>query len=306
MNNYKAPTLPTLLISISFFFLLQVFRILFQRLFGVGLLGEITLGIIYSITNLLPKEWEITFQVVGYLGLILIVFESGLDFNPTLFLSTIRLATLTALIGIILPIAFTFALFSNSNYSISTYESFIIGAALSSTSLGTTLHILKSTFEGELIKTKLGSILISAALLDDIISLVLLSVIQSLGDESSNSLGWTIGRALLAAIVLTAFVPLIIYWIIKPVLKRIKWEEERIEQVDSSILFSIGVVVLSAFLSISYYAGTTVLLGAYLAGVFLSLPSISAQNAFRKAYSRVLEVQNYVRISFASFSTISH
>lgn len=310
MNNYKVPNLINLLILISFLFLLQLFKILFKFLLGIEFIGEILIGIIFSLLNLLPLEFELTFQVLGYFGLILLVFQSGLNFNLNLFKLTLKISILTALIGILLPITFTFILFSTSIYysnNITIYESFIISSALSSTSLGTTLNILSTTlFKGELIKTKLGNILITSALLDDIVSLVLLSIIQSLGNESSSSnisLGWIVGKPLLASIILTTLVPLIIYYIIKPLLKRFKWEEGRIEQINSRILFSIGVVVLSAFLSISYYSGTTVLLGAYLAGVFLSLPSISNQNAFRKSYSHILEVQNYVRLIFL-FSTV--
>lgn len=136
---YEEPSLNTLLVLVSFFFLLQGARVLFQVIFGAGLLGEIGLGVIYGVAGILPVEWEISFQVVGYLGLVLMVFESpqfppqcsvkidsfkltlyvpsgGLDLNAQLFLSTLPIATLSALIGILLPLAFTFALFSAYNY----------------------------------------------------------------------------------------------------------------------------------------------------------------------------------------------
>lgn len=245
--SYTSPDLISLLILISFLFLLQVFRIIFQFIFNAGLLGEIVLGIIYSISNLLSLNQEISFQLIGYLGLILIVFESGLEFDSSLFISTLPVALLTASIGILLPISFTFALFHA--FSFSPLAAFIVGSALSSTSLGTTIHVLKSIPTGEIMDNKLGSIIISGALIDDIISLVLWSVIQSLGnDHTTTSLGWTIGRAILAAVVLIVIVPLLVFGLVKPLLKRFKWES-RVVLFSQEVLFSIGVIVLSGFLS---------------------------------------------------------
>lgn len=126
----------------------------------------------------------------------------GLDFTPQLFIPSLPLATAAAFTGVLLPIAFSFAILSaafgypqlhafscvraSSNsgsielYSFSHVPSTHVfqGAALASTSLGTTFFVLRSqTSKFDLGAVRLGSVLTGAALIDDIIALVLLSYV---------------------------------------------------------------------------------------------------------------------------------
>ena len=81
MLEYKEPHIPELLTLVSFLVLLNALRIIVDRLFYVGLLAEIILGCIYGspITGIVPGDWEHTFLVIGYVGLLLIVFEGMLS-----------------------------------------------------------------------------------------------------------------------------------------------------------------------------------------------------------------------------------
>lgn len=75
--TYTEPTLPNLLALASFLYLLQVFRYVADAIVSAGLLGEIALGIIYGspLAGILDKSWEEAWLVMGYWGLVLIVFE---------------------------------------------------------------------------------------------------------------------------------------------------------------------------------------------------------------------------------------
>lgn len=74
---YAQPTAIDVLVISSYFYLLNVVREIFDALFNSGLVGEVALGIIYGtpLAGILSSEWEQTFWDVGYIGLILIVFE---------------------------------------------------------------------------------------------------------------------------------------------------------------------------------------------------------------------------------------
>lgn len=75
--TYEEPSAVTLLILLGFYFCLQLGRIIADYVLSAGLLGEIAVGIIFGgpLAGILPVEWEETWLVIGYLGLILIVFE---------------------------------------------------------------------------------------------------------------------------------------------------------------------------------------------------------------------------------------
>lgn len=76
-----------------------------------------------------------TFLLVGYIGLVLIVFEGGLTMQPSSFVPQLPLACVTALVGVLAPIALTFGLYHGYGYP--TIDAFAAGSALASTSLGT-------------------------------------------------------------------------------------------------------------------------------------------------------------------------
>lgn len=170
--------------------------------------------------------------------------------NLRSFVPLLPLALFSALIGILLPLAFTFALFSAPTFNYPPIQAFTAGSALASTSLGTTFFVLKSAGQG-LDATKIAQVLKGAALVDDIIALVLLSVISSLAEQEGGgggSLGWTIGRPIVASIAMCLVTPLVILYILRPMFKLEK-VERWVEKGGESIKLFLGVMVLSAFLA---------------------------------------------------------
>lgn len=172
-------------------------------------------------------------------------FEGGLTLQPHSFLPQLPLALVTALVGILLPLVFTFALFSGYQYP--SLQAFSAGSALASTSLGTTFYVLRAAGP-ELGTTAVGEILKGAALIDDVVALVLLSVIQSLGNNSGGSLGWTIGRPIVASIAMAALSPAMALWIFRPLFR---WRriEDLVKRGGQPALLFVGVGVLVAYLA---------------------------------------------------------
>lgn len=78
--SYEEPPLIHLLVLGSFLYVLNTARVIADHLLYAGLVAEIALGIVYGspLANILPVNWETTFTTLGYLGLILVVFE-GMD-----------------------------------------------------------------------------------------------------------------------------------------------------------------------------------------------------------------------------------
>jgi hypothetical protein len=70
----------SLLCLISFFFFLSFAEWFSAKIFKAGLIGQIIVGLIYGLPvgNIMPVEWQETFVELGYIGLILIIFEGEL------------------------------------------------------------------------------------------------------------------------------------------------------------------------------------------------------------------------------------
>ena len=203
--------------------------------------------------------------------MVFVRLPGGLSTNLPLLLSNLPLSIFCALTGIGLPIALSMALL-NVGFGYRPLEAFAAGAALSSTSLGTTLAALnsvtKSTRPSEKItprrnplsqqqsmniaaiplsisesarpeganastqtlppepplqQSRIGTVLISAAIIDDVIGLVIASLIPalvSINSDSSSSdqgnLAWTIIRPLLSSNLIAAVACLVARFVLRP------------------------------------------------------------------------------------------
>lgn len=278
--QYEEPDIISILVLISFFFLLSVTGWVFNKAIRASLIGQILLGVLYGapVANILSVEWQETFLALGYVGLILIIFEGGLTIRLDLLKANFVLSLLAASVGIITPIAFCYlVLYLGFRYQ--ALETFIVGAALSTTSIGTTFVVISSSEKIDFTHTRVGTVLVSAALFDDVVGLIMVSVITNLGAIGSNgsaNVGWIIGRPVVASVVIGAVSPLLARYAAGPLYRsRI---ESRIAPLGHKAPILIMTLVLSAHLIVCGYAGASLLFGAFLAGTFLSaLPSSSSE-----------------------------
>ncbi|GIZ48947.1 hypothetical protein CKM354_001199000 [Cercospora kikuchii] len=271
--QYEEPGIVDILIIISFFTFLWIAGYISKKIIRAGIIGPIAVGIIYGqpLANILQHIWQETFIYLGYIGLILIIFEGGLTSRLDLLRANLSLSAVCATTGVILPIGLSYLLlFLGFGYG--AVETFIIGAALSATSLGTTFAVISGASQSvDLSQTRVGAVLVSAAVLDDVSGLVMSSVIHDLGGSTGN-LGWLIGRPILASILMAVLTPVLSKWVFAPAFR--KFVEPHFHVFDHLFNIVFMILVLSAFISIAAYAGTSILFGAFLAGSFLTyLPS---------------------------------
>lgn len=270
--QYHEPDIISILVLVSFFLLLSSLKWLFNKLTRAGLIGQILLGILYGapVGNILHIEWQETFLALGYIGLILIIFEGGLTIRLDLLKANFLLSLIAAAIGIVTPIALCYLLLY-WGYQYSALETFIVGAALSTTSIGTTFIVLSSSKEIDFTQSKIGTVLVSAALFDDVVGLIMVSIISSLGGingDGSADIGWIIGRPVLASVAIGAISPLLAIYAAGPLYRR--WIVPRIGSFGHKATICVMTLILSAHLSICAYAGASLLFGAFLAGTFLT------------------------------------
>ncbi|KAI9367992.1 Cation/H+ exchanger [Aspergillus egyptiacus] len=274
---YHEPGIVDILVLISFFFILSLAEWISSKIIRAGIIGHIAVGIIYGkpLADILHTEWQSTFLALGYVGLILIIFEGGLGARLDLLKENFLLSMMAAATGVCFPIGLSYLLLY-LGFGYGAVETFIVGAALSATSLGTTFAVIFSASGTvDLAQTRVGSVLINAAVIDDVVALVMLSVISDLGKLGQGSdvnLGWLIGRPIVASIAMAIVTPIVTKYVFAPIFRRfIEYHFARFDHVSNIILMTL---VLCAFISIAAFTGTSVLFGAFLAGTFLTyIPS---------------------------------
>lgn len=172
--------------------------------------------------------------------------------------------------GIMVPIGLSYIL--QPLLDATAIQAFAAGAALCSTSLGTTFTVLASS---GLSSTRLGVVLTSAAMLDDVVGLVMVQVISNLGGSDVSAV--TIVRPVLVSVAFAVVVPLICRFCIKPsggLLMRYQNSnpEARLSQLlrykESAFVVHTGLLI--GLVAGSSYAGTSNLFAAYIAGAVIS------------------------------------
>lgn len=279
---YIEPATILLLVVTSFLLLLNIINSALDKFIYCGLIGQIFLGILYGQPGAkwLPLDLQVSVQTLGYLGLVLIVYEGGLSTSITTLKSNLWLSSLVAATGIGVPMGLSFILMSL--LPISPLQAFSAGAALCATSLGTTFTVLSTS---GLSDTKLGVILSSAAMIDDVVGLVMIQVIENLSAATDGGFSaTTVVRPVFVSIGLAIVVPALCKWAIIPVRGAVSgWVqgskiEERLRTRETAF---VSHTLLLIGLSVgAYYAGTSILFAAYLAGAMVSWwDSVTASKA---------------------------
>jgi Kef-type K+ transport system membrane component KefB len=173
-----------------------------------------------------------------------------------------------AVTGICIPIGLSFLMMPLSGAS--PLQAFTMGAALSSTSLGTTMTVLQ---RNDLVQTRVGIILVSAALIDDVAGLIMVRIVVMLGSTVKLS-PIVVIRPIVVSVGFVVLILATSWLVIKPVLKFIAKRSPF--RLTSGVLdvrqirFIFGAIILFAFVAACSYAGTSDLFAAYIAGSFLS------------------------------------
>ncbi|CAN0484591.1 unnamed protein product [Ectocarpus sp. 12 AP-2014] len=144
------------------------------------IIGQIAGGLVVgpALLDLIPHAEA--FKLLGKLGVMILVVESGLAVDIQDIRQFGARASLAAATGVLLPTVLSFALYSGV-LGAGWKAAFAVGAALSPTSLGFSAQLLGEV--GQL-TTPIGQLICTAAVIDDVLSLLLLAEVQALGDEN--------------------------------------------------------------------------------------------------------------------------
>ncbi|KAK8094094.1 hypothetical protein PG997_000779 [Apiospora hydei] len=276
---YHEPGLEDIIILATFLLALNVVNAVLDRTLYCGLVGQVFVGVAWGTPGggWLAEPVERAVVQLGYLGLLLIVFEGGASSSLPTMRANLVLSSCVALTGVAAPIGLSFLLSGPLVADATPLQAFAAGAALCSTSLGTTFTVLSTS---GLAATRLGIVLSTAAMMDDVVGLVMVQIVSAgLGDGSDGRTDIApavVARPVLVSIAFAVVVPLACRFVLRPMMahlwksgaKRSRLYQPLLGAGQSAFLAQTG--VLLGLVAAAGYAGASVLLAAYLAGIVAS------------------------------------
>ncbi len=230
---------------------------LFERLHQPAVAGEIIAGVLIGpgLLNLVTPSESIT--TLAEIGVIFLLFNVGLETKPTAILKVGRQAALVAVLGVAVPFGGGWLLMQL--WGGTSIEALFVGTAMVATSVGITARVLSGM---GLLDAPTARIILGAAVIDDILGLLVLAVVSSLAAGSVNyleilttaglAIGFTIFVALVGAPVVTRIAP-------------------RVDRLRSGHGFFILGLILCLGLSVAaVYIGVAAIIGSFLAGMALA------------------------------------
>ncbi|KAJ5175051.1 uncharacterized protein N7482_000928 [Penicillium canariense] len=267
---YEEPGIRTVLIQSGLLLVLNFANWFLDKLVYCGLIGQIFIGVTWGMPGAqwLTHEAQEMMQQLGYLGLLLLVYEGGLSTSFTELKAHFTLSAIAAFTGVATPMGLSFILMPLVDAT--PLQAFGAGAALCSTSIGTTFTILSTT---GLAKSRLGTVLSGAAMMDDVAGLVMVQTISNLGNSSTESFSAvTIVRPVCAAIGCALGILLVCSLAVAPAARKLYATKINLLPKAREIpaAFVLHMAILVGFVAGASYAGTSGLFAAYLAGACIS------------------------------------
>ena len=223
--------------------------------------GKTDPNIIYNETN----------QFISYMseiGVILIMFSAGLGTNIKSLMKSGIKATIIATSGVFIPLIlgtimamcfFGFDSWGSQNF----FKCVFIGTILTATSVSITVAVLKELGK---IKSDVGQTIVSAAIIDDVIGIIVLTIVLGVSSGKGGYLGIILKTLAFFVCAITA--GFVIY-------KLFRWYDKRHPRSRRIPIYALGVALIFAFCA-EHFFGIADITGAYIAGiVFCSLSDAS-------------------------------
>lgn len=192
-------------------------------------------------------------------GVIFLLFLVGLESSVEELNSAGWSSIRVAIIGILAPIALGFTMTYYLMPSLSTNASIFIAATLTATSVGITARVLRDL---NMLKTSEAKIILGAALLDDVLGLILLAIVAGIVVAGSLAIGHVMKVIVLATIFLAAAIFIGPYFL-KLIIRLVR----QLTVLEAKLFISFLFVMLMSWLA--NLAGLATIIGAFAAGLIL-------------------------------------
>jgi Kef-type K+ transport system membrane component KefB len=219
-------------------------------------IGELLAGALLGPALLGLVEHTEFLNVLAELGVILLLFMAGLETHVEELTRSKVSAGLAATLGAVLP--FAGGLLVGPLFGFPTTETLFVATALLATSVGITIRVLRDL---GLERRPSVRIILAAAVLDDVLGLIVLSIVTAyaLGESNWLEFAFLIIEALIYVVGIGLFGPRLVSRLV-PLASR----------VPAAVIFEVGIILALGLSLLAEYIGLAAIVGAFLAGLVVA------------------------------------
>lgn len=225
--------------------------------------GQLLAGIIMGPTVcnwVQPSHW---LQLFSDIGVILLMFLAGLESKIDLLKKYLKPSMIVAVSGILLPIAVGYLI--GLMFEFTKFESLFLGIVFAATSVSISAEVLQ---EMDSLTSREGTTILGAAVVDDILAVLLVSMISNLNIKGTVISMMHLGILLRALVLLLAYFVLLFIagrWLIPRLLRlSSKWQ-------GAVPTTTMALIICWLLAYLADYFGLSAVIGAFFAGLSMSL-----------------------------------
>lgn len=231
----------------------------FARMGIPSVLGELSAGILLGVSGLGLIEVNDVLKVLAEIGILLLLFEIGLDTDIHRLKEAGPKAIIVALFGAVVPFTVS-ALVAYYLFDLTLVVSLFIGGTLTATSIGITMRVLKDLQKEH---TNIAQIVIGAAVIDDIMGVIILVFIYDFAITQELSMTNTLNT--------TVFI--LLFLLIAPAFANVTSKFMNKFDAHTKVPGFIPTIIISLIALFAYFShlfGAPEILGSFAAGIALS------------------------------------
>jgi len=234
-----------------------------------SVLGELIVGV--GLGNLLPHAFgstgldfvrsDPTLRTLAEIGVLILLFDVGLESDLASFARVGPSAALVAIIGVVAPLPLGWAAAAWLLPGTSTLSHLFVGATLTATSVGITIRVLKDLGAT---RSPEGQIIIGAAVLDDVLGLIVLAVVSGMAVAGLGGLSaLAIGAILLKAVLFLGITIAAGHYLSDPLVRVVSRAGQ------PRLLLVVGLALCFTLAYVAELVGLADIIGAFAAGLAL-------------------------------------
>lgn len=246
----------------------KILGYLFEKIKQPAVIGEILAGVLlgsfvlgrfsgaklsagkYVFFLTIPDFTSGLFEAFGFIGIVFLLFVAGLGTDFKEIKKTEKTGLSTAVLGVVLP--FLLGFFIGQFFCLGIQASMAVGTILTATSVGITARTL---MDMHALNTDVGATILSAAVIDDVIGIIILTAVIGTGSPV----------VLLLKIIIFFLITL---YIGLRIISKIMNTGEKLH--TPKILVTLSLIICFIFAVFAYEMGLAAITGAFIAGLIIS------------------------------------